>query len=80
MPMYLQCIDDFVIVEYVKGLILNASEESDYQSRVAGIVDEMVNKERLVVALTKECLHRVSPYDYERMYLVTTSVAIVILL
>ncbi|KAI8821507.1 rough deal protein C-terminal region-domain-containing protein [Fimicolochytrium jonesii] len=66
--------DDFVIMEYVKGLLLTTDEDSDYQSRVAGIVDDAVNKDRMLATLTKECLPRVSPYDYERLLFIATQI------
>ncbi|KND00003.1 uncharacterized protein SPPG_04350 [Spizellomyces punctatus DAOM BR117] len=66
--------DDFVIVEYVKGLLLANGDEKDYQSRVAGILDDVVNKERLLNTLMKECLPRFSPYDYERILFVATQI------
>ncbi|TPX60794.1 hypothetical protein PhCBS80983_g01508 [Powellomyces hirtus] len=66
--------DDFVIIEYVKGLILTASDDSDYQSRVAGILEDVVNKERMLAALVNECLLRVSSYDYERIQFIATQI------
>ncbi|KAJ3186082.1 hypothetical protein HDU85_001000 [Gaertneriomyces sp. JEL0708] len=61
--------DDFVISEYVRGLILNA-DEMDYQNRVAGVVDDVKNKEKLLATLLEECLPRINPYDYERILFV----------
>ncbi|KAJ3146968.1 Kinetochore-associated protein 1 [Geranomyces michiganensis] len=67
--------DDYVIVEYVKGLILTADEHSDYQSLVAGTLDETVNKDRMVKALIEDCLPRVSSYDYERIQFIAMQIS-----
>ncbi|KAJ3169831.1 hypothetical protein HDU88_000470 [Geranomyces variabilis] len=67
--------DDYVIVEYVKGLILTADDHSDYQSLVAGTLDEIVNKDRMVNALVEDCLARVSSYDYERIQFIAMQIS-----
>ncbi|KAJ3023527.1 Kinetochore-associated protein 1 [Thoreauomyces humboldtii] len=66
--------DDFVIIEFVTGLVRTADEDSEYQSRVAGILDDAVNKERLLTALEGACLKRISSYDYERILFVSTQI------
>ncbi|ORX95635.1 hypothetical protein K493DRAFT_371980 [Basidiobolus meristosporus CBS 931.73] len=58
--------DDYSYLEYVRKLILCGPEES-YQSQVVGVVDDIVNKEKLLHLLISQCVPRVSPYDYERL-------------
>ena len=59
---------DNVILEFVKQLLTSASDGSGYQSLVAGVIEDVVNKERLVLMLKDTCLARASPYNYESKY------------
>ncbi|KAK9768761.1 hypothetical protein K7432_000363 [Basidiobolus ranarum] len=61
--------DDYSYLEYVRKLILSGPEES-YQSQVVGVVDDIVNKEKLLHLLISQCVPRISPYDYERLQFV----------
>ncbi|KAJ3287176.1 hypothetical protein HK104_008726 [Borealophlyctis nickersoniae] len=63
--------DDFVLLEYIKQLLLPSVEEPaantwTYQIRVAGVLDDVANKEKLY-QLLEDCLQEVSLYDYERI-------------
>ncbi|KAI9359245.1 rough deal protein C-terminal region-domain-containing protein [Zopfochytrium polystomum] len=70
---YAECYDvpsDFVILEYVRQLLLSDTRSADCQPLVASVIDDVVNKESLVALLLKTCLPAVSPYDYERIKLI----------
>jgi len=62
------CIDDFVILEYIKLMLIEKNDSSvteDYKSKIVGVIDEIANKEKLLAMLTDICLPQVSPYDYD---------------
>ena len=67
-------IDDFVILEYIKSLLKEPGSETDYQPRILGVLDDVVNREKLS-RLLKESILALSPYDYERLRFVFTVIA-----
>ncbi|CAG8541754.1 10906_t:CDS:10 [Paraglomus occultum] len=58
--------DDYALFHCVKMLLF--SEVDNYQSRIAGIIDDIVGKDKLSTMLMDHCLTRISPYDYERIH------------
>lgn len=58
--------DDFVLFEYVKMLLLNA-EIQGYQNKIVGICKDIANQDKLLAIFQDLYLHRISPYDYERI-------------
>ncbi|OUM65122.1 hypothetical protein PIROE2DRAFT_7928, partial [Piromyces sp. E2] len=62
--------DDFVILEYIKLMLIEKNDSSvteDYKSKIVGVIDEIANKEKLLAMLTDICLPQVSPYDYDKL-------------
>ncbi|KAL1915878.1 uncharacterized protein VTP21DRAFT_6266 [Calcarisporiella thermophila] len=57
--------DDFVFLEYIKQLFFSNCD--NYQDLIAGVIDGVVNKGKLLKMLQELCLPRISPYDYERL-------------
>ncbi|KAI8621551.1 rough deal protein C-terminal region-domain-containing protein [Chytriomyces sp. MP71] len=65
--------DDFVIFEYIKLLLSNSVDNSDYQPRIAGVLDDVDNKQRLVT-LFHEASSQCSPYSYEKLIFIFTQI------
>ena len=61
-------LDDFCLLLYIEKLIMNEEIKFDYQSLIVGVVDDVVNKEKLLGVFVDRCLPRLCPYDYERKY------------
>ncbi|KAJ3224738.1 Kinetochore-associated protein 1 [Clydaea vesicula] len=59
--------DDFVLFEYLKMLLLSPNDYGGYQSKIIGLVDDIVNQSKLLAVLEELYLNRISPYDYERI-------------
>ncbi|KAI9026821.1 rough deal protein C-terminal region-domain-containing protein [Hyaloraphidium curvatum] len=57
--------DDFVLLHYI-NLLMQHEDGSSYSWRVAAVVDDVVNKEKLLRLLLDRCFPSISPYDYER--------------
>ncbi|KAJ3027579.1 Kinetochore-associated protein 1, partial [Rhizophlyctis rosea] len=69
--------DDFIILEYIRQLLLPSPENRDtiglsYQTRVAGVVDDVVNRAKVLSLIKEQCLPKVSSYDYERIKFILT--------
>ncbi|RUP45300.1 hypothetical protein BC936DRAFT_148346 [Jimgerdemannia flammicorona] len=58
--------DDYIGLEYIRRLLLTDTVDS-YQSRIVGVIDDVINREKLLALLTDLCVPRISPYDYESM-------------
>jgi len=60
-------LDDFTIFEFIRQLLLQKQHSDSYANLIAGIWDDVTNKEKLEILLVTECLPKISPYDYDRM-------------
>ncbi len=49
-------------------MLIERNVTEDYKSKIVGVIDEIANKEKLLVMLTDICLPQVSPYDYDSKY------------
>ncbi|ORY44198.1 hypothetical protein BCR33DRAFT_717267 [Rhizoclosmatium globosum] len=58
--------DDFVLFEYVRQLLVDEADNREYKYRVAGVLDDIANKE-LLAKLLKQVIASSSPYDYEKI-------------
>lgn len=56
--------DDFVLLNYVK-LLLQEDADSSYAWKIAAVIDDVVNREKLQKLLLEHCYPTISPYDYE---------------
>ncbi|KXS20915.1 hypothetical protein M427DRAFT_348724 [Gonapodya prolifera JEL478] len=63
--------DDYILLEYVKGVFLSSR---GYKDEVAGAVDDVTNKDALVAVLMENCFNFISPYDYERLQFLLSQV------
>jgi hypothetical protein len=55
-------------------LLLSPVEVEDYQNKIAGIILDIANQEKLVGILEDLYLNRISPYDYKRIKFVIQNV------
>jgi len=46
-------------------MLIEKNVTEDYKSKIVGVIDEIANKEKLLVMFTDICLPQVSPYDYD---------------
>ncbi len=53
-----------MLLEYLKQLFLSPDKVSDHSSRIVGVIDDIVNKQKLVTFL-ESVYQEISPYDYE---------------
>ncbi|KAJ3089821.1 Kinetochore-associated protein 1 [Quaeritorhiza haematococci] len=58
--------DDFVIFEYIRQLLTSDENAHDYRNCIVGVVEDVVNRDKLYNLLLEICRH-LSPYDYERL-------------
>lgn len=58
--------DDFVFLNYIQ-LLLQFDDGSSYAWKIAAVVDDVVNREKLQKLLIERCYPSISPYDYERL-------------
>ena len=49
-------------------MLIEKDVTEDYKSKIVGVIDEIANKEKLLVMLTDICLPQISPYDYDSKY------------
>ena len=61
--------DDLVLLNYIQ-LLIQHDDGSSYAWKIAAVVDDVVNREKLLRLLLDRCYPCVSPYDYERQQFV----------
>lgn len=58
-------LDDFVLFEYLRQLLLESDLTVDHQASIAGVIEDVENKDKLVKLLCRLYTQQISPYDYE---------------
>jgi hypothetical protein len=66
--------EDFVIMEYICQLLLGQEDSHSYKARIAGVLEDVANQEKLVQILIESILPQISPYDYERLMFIFSQV------
>ncbi|KAJ3048663.1 hypothetical protein HK097_010321 [Rhizophlyctis rosea] len=71
--------DDYIILEYILQLLLPSPGNRDasgfgYQTRVAGVIDDVANRDKLLMLLKDQCLPKISSYDYERIKFILSQI------
>jgi hypothetical protein len=58
-------LDDSVLFEYLRQLLLSSDLTVDHQSSIAGVIEDVENKDKLIDVLFGLYQQQISPYDYE---------------